>query len=81
MGVKHPELRLPDMAALRTHAVVIGSTGSGKQCLLLAALGLHFGDGYGKSYFQSFTPDVLAAFLAKFEAAPRPTSEINERPR
>lgn len=81
MNGKHPELRLPDVAALRTHVVVIGNTGSGKQCSLLTALGLHFGDGYGQAYFQSFTPDQLAAFLAKFEDALRPTSEITERPR
>ena len=33
---------------------------------LLTALGLHYGDAYGKSFFQSVTLDTLTAFLGKF---------------
>ncbi len=33
---------------------------------LLTALGLYYGDAYGKSFFQSVTLDTLTAFLAKF---------------
>lgn len=33
---------------------------------LLTALGLYYGDAYGKSFFQSVTLDTLTAFLGKF---------------
>ncbi len=33
---------------------------------LLTALGLYYGDAYGKSFFQSVTLDTLTAFLTKF---------------
>lgn len=33
---------------------------------LLTALGLYYGDAYGKSFYQSITLDTLVAFLSKF---------------
>ena len=69
MTAKHPELRLPDEGVLAAHAHCVGDTGSGKQSTLLAALGGHFGDGFGQACFQSVAPDALAAFLAKFRDA------------
>lgn len=65
MNAENKDLRLPDPSALREHAHVIGSVGSGKWKSLLAALGLDYEDGDGGSYFSSVSAETLAN-LAKF---------------